>query len=51
MDTILALFFQNQGTFFNFLKKTGRPLPLPLNCASMNVAEYASVSLNIPKYP
>ena len=48
MDTIRALFFQNQDAFFDFQKGQGKP-SLPLSCALMSVAEYVSISLNILK--
>ena len=48
MDTIRALFFQNQDAFFYFQKGQGKP-SLPLSCALMSVAEYVSISLNILK--
>ena len=43
-------FFENQDTFVDF-KKAGEVSPLPSSCALVNVTEYTSVSLNMPKYP
>ena len=44
-------FFQKSGIFCRFSKRAGEVSPLPLSCAPVSVTEYASVSLNIPKYP
>ena len=41
--------FQNQDTF-RFSKRTGEASPLPPSWALVNVAEYWSIPLNIPKY-
>ena len=46
---ITRLFFQNQGFFFNFKKGQGWPL-LRSHSAPVIMAEYTSISLNIPKY-
>ena len=45
-------FFQKLGPFIRFLKRLEEafPLPLPL-CAPVSMAEYASISMNMPKYP
>ena len=45
-----GLSFQNQDTFPNFQKVQGGLLSPP-SCALVSVAEYAPISLNIPKYP
>ena len=37
-------------TFFDFQKRAGRASPLP-SCMPVSVAEYVSISLNIPEYP
>ena len=42
-------FFQKSELFFRFSKKAGDASPLAPSCAPVSVAEYASVSLNIPK--
>ena len=44
-------FFQNQGTFFDFYKKGSEGFLPPPCCVPLSVTEYASISLNIPKYP
>ena len=44
-------FFQKHGHFFRFSERVGETYPLPPCCAPVSVAEYASISLNIPKYP
>ena len=45
-------FFPKIRPFFSiFNKEKGKPLPLPPSYALMSVAEYASVSLSVPKYP
>ena len=50
MDTIRTFFLQNWGTFFDFQKGQGRPPPTPPS-KPVSFAEYASIYLNIPKYP
>ena len=50
MDTIQA-FFSKIITLFSIFKKGRGGLCSSPNCTSVNVDEYASVSLNIPKYP
>ena len=50
MEIIRAFFFQNQGTFFDFQKRAGEVFQFDPSCAPVNVAEYALISLNIPKY-
>ena len=49
MDAIKG--FLSSGHLFLFLKKVREVSPLPPSCALMSVAEYASISLNIAKYP
>ena len=44
-------FFPKWGHFFRFSKRAGKASPLPLSCAPLSVAEYTSISLNMPKYP
>ena len=44
-------FFPKSGHYFRFSKGTGEASPLPLSCAPLSVTEYASISLNMPKYP
>ena len=44
-------FFPKSGHFFDFQKGQGRPPFPPPSCAPVSVAEYASISLNMPKYP
>ena len=44
------LFFQNCILFLIFKKRQEKPPPLPL-VVHLNVAEYASLSPHIPKYP
>ena len=44
-------FFPKSGHYFRFSKRTGEASPLPLSCAPLSVTEYASISLNMPKYP
>ena len=44
-------FFPNSEHFFQFSKMTWEASPLLLSCASVSVAEYDSISLNMPKYP
>ena len=48
MDVII---FSKIRDFFQFSKKCRGDLPLPLSCAPVSVAENASISLNIPKFP
>ena len=36
---------------FQFSKMAGEASPLPPSCTHVSVAEYASISMNIPKYP
>ena len=43
-------FFQKSGHFFRFSKRAGEVSPLPHGCAPVSVAEYSSISLNMPKY-
>ena len=43
-------FYPNWGHFFRFSKKTGEASSLPFSCVPVSVAEYASISLNMPKY-
>ena len=50
MDTIRTFFLQNWNTFFDFQKGQGRPPPTPPS-KPVSFAEYASIYLNIPKYP
>ena len=53
------LFFPKSGHFFRFSKRAEKtspaPPPPPLStassCAPVSVAKYASILLNIPKYP
>ena len=49
MDTIRAFLFKLRILFSIFKKKKGRPL-FSLLVALLRVAEYASISLNMPKY-
>ena len=44
-------FFLKPGHFFQFSETAVEASPLPPCCASVNVDEYASISLNMPKYP
>ena len=44
-----SFFFQNQGTLFDFQKKTEDASPYLPSCAPVSVAEHASISLNILK--
>ena len=37
--------------FFQFSKREGEVFPLLPSCAPVSVAEYASISLNVSKYP
>ena len=43
-------FFPKSGQVFRFSKSSRGGLPLPPSCAPVSVAEYATVTLNIPKY-
>ena len=43
-------FFQKSGHFWIFKKGRG-DLPAPPSYEPVSVAEYASISLNMPKYP
>ena len=40
-----------RSLLFNFKKRAGENFHLPPTCMPVSVAEYASASLNIPKYP
>ena len=51
MEKITQHFFPNQDTFFDFSKRAGETSPLPTNCTPVSDAEYALISLNMPKYP
>ena len=42
-------FFPKSGHFFRFSKRAGEASPLPPSCAPVIVAEYALISLNMPK--
>ena len=44
-------FFSKSGHLFQFSKRAGKASPLPLSDTSVSVAEYASMSLSMPKYP
>ena len=44
-------FFQKSGHFFRFSERAGEASPLQPSFAPVSVAEYPSLSLNIPKYP
>ena len=44
-------FIQKSGHIFSFSKKAGETSPLHLSCVPDSGAEYASISLNMPKYP
>ena len=50
MDTIRVVFAKIR-TLFRFSKMAGEASPLPISCGPVNVAEYASTVLNMPKYP
>ena len=50
MDTIRA-FLSKIKALFPIVKKGRGGFPSPPSCAPVIVAEYASISLNIPKYP
>ena len=43
-------FIQKSGHIFSFSKKAGETSPPPLSCVLDSGAEYASISLNMPKY-
>ena len=43
-------FFPNSGHFFRSLKRAGKTFPFVPNCASVSLAEYALISLNVLKY-
>ena len=49
--TQLGFLCPKSGYFFRFSKIAGVASPLGLSCASVSVAECASISLNMPKYP
>ena len=49
MDTI-RVFLSKIRTLFSISKMAGEASPLPLSCAPVSVTEYASASLNMPKY-
>ena len=52
IDIIRALFSQIRAPFSIIKKGKGRlPLLSSPSCAPLSVTEYASISLNIPKYP
>ena len=44
-------FFQKSRHFFDFQKNSGEASTLLPSCGSARVAEYVSISLNMPKYP
>ena len=44
-------FFQNQDIFFYFQNRAGEASPFPPSSTPVSVAEYALISLKIPKYP
>ena len=44
-------FFSKSAYFFRFLQRVKEVSPPPFSCAPVLVAEYLSVSLNMPKYP
>ena len=50
MDTIKA-FFSKIRTLCLISKRAGEISPLPSSWAPVSVAEYASISMNMPKYP
>ena len=50
MMDIIGSFVSKIRTLFSIFKKGRGGLSLLLSCASMSVAEYTSISLNIPKY-
>ena len=45
-----GFFFPKWGHFFRFSKRAGEASPLPFSCSSVSVAEYATISQNMPKY-
>ena len=47
MDTVRA-FFPKSGHFFRFSERKGEVSPLLPSCVPVSVAEYASISLNMP---
>ena len=49
MNTIRV--FPNSGHFFRFSKRPREASPLLPSCTPVSVAEHASISLNMPKYP
>ena len=49
--TQLGSFLPKSEHFFQFSKKAGEASHVPLSCVPVSVAEYASISLNMPKYP
>ena len=50
MNTVRA-YFPKSRHFFQFSKREEEVSLLAPSCTPVNVAEYASVSLNMPKYP
>ena len=50
IDKIRA-FLSKIRTFFSIFIKDRETSPLLSSCAPVSVAEYASISLNMPKYP
>ena len=44
-------FLSKIRTLFSILKKSRETFPLPSSCAPVSVIVYASISLNMPKYP
>ena len=51
MDAIRASLQNYQDYFFQFSNGAGNASPLSTSCALVSVTEYATGSLNIPKYP
>ena len=51
MDTIRAFLSKIRILFFRFSKKAGESSPLLLSCVPVSVADYASISLNMPENP
>ena len=51
MDTIRAFLSKIRILFFPFSKKAGESSPLLLSCVPVSVADYASISLNMPENP
>ena len=50
-DGHIRTFFSKIRTFFSVFKKgLERPAPFPPSCKAVCVDEYASISLNLPKY-